>query len=106
MAKVFQHRPPYFPKITSSQNYPYFYLYKNILSSKFSRTPKYLSSYKPTIPCTYLYAARKPFQFHGEQWLEMVKKSGGEVHKMDGGHWFMKKYAKFIVEVIVKKFVK
>jgi hypothetical protein len=35
-----------------------------------------------------------------------VKKSGGEVHKIDAGHWFMKKYSKFIIELVKKKFVK
>jgi hypothetical protein len=106
MTKVFHHQPPYFQHINSSQNYPYFYLFKNILLSTLKIKSKYLTNYKPSVPCTYLYAARKPFQFHGDQWLKIVQDSGGEVHRMDAGHWFMKKYAKTITDLISKKLKK
>jgi hypothetical protein len=73
MAKFFKHQPSYFQQINSSQNYPYFYSFKNIIQSTLKLKPKFLTNYKPSIPCTYLYATRKPFQFHGDKWLEMVK---------------------------------
>jgi hypothetical protein len=106
LAKFFKHNPPYAHQINSSQNYPYFYSFRNIILSTLKLKPRYLKNYKPSIPCTYLYGAIKPFQFHGDKWLEMVKESGGEVHKIDAGHWFMKKYSKFVTDLIIRKLKK
>jgi len=64
-----------------------------------------LTKYKPSVPVTYLYGSNKPFQFHGDKWIKIVNESGGEVHRMEAGHWFMKKYAKFITDLIQKKIV-
>lgn len=101
--KLFKHNPPYAQQVNSSQNYPYYYLYRNFLLSSLKLKPRYLQNYRPSVPCTYLYGAVKPFQFHGEKWLQMVKESGGEVHRMEAGHWFMKKYSKFIVDLINRR---
>ena len=98
--KFFKHSPPYAEKVNSSQNYPYYYRWRNTLLSKIGLKTEYLTSYKPSVPVTYLYAMNKPCQLHGEKWLKMVEESGGEVHKMYAGHWFMKKYAKFITDLI------
>ena len=101
--KVFKHKPPYADKVNASQNYPYYYLWRNILLSKIKLRTRYLAGYKPSVPVTYLYGANKPFQFHGPKWMNMVEQSGGEVHKMEAGHWFMKKYAKFITDLIQRR---
>lgn len=103
MAKLFNHNPPYAQKISSAQNYPYYYMFRNIFLSTLRLKPRYLKGYRPSVPCTYLYGTNKPFQFHGEKWLQMVRESGGEIHAMDAGHWFMKKYSKFITDLICRK---
>lgn len=103
LVKLFRHNPPYAAQINSSQNYPYFYMFKNEILSKLKRSTRFLAGYHPSVPVTYLYGAIKPFQFHGAKWIKMVEESGGEVHKIEGGHWFMKKYAKFITDLIIKK---
>lgn len=101
--KFFKHNPPYATKVSSSQNYPYYYLWRNTVLSALKLKTKYLSRYTPSAPTTYLYGANKPFQFHGEKWLKAVQESGGDVHRMEAGHWFMKKYAKFITDLIHRK---
>lgn len=35
-----------------------------------------------------------------------MKESGGEIHGMDAGHWFMKKYSKFITDLIIRRITK
>lgn len=68
MSRAFGHKPPYLNKISSSQNYPYYYLYRNLLRAKFLGTEKFLSGYRPSTGITYLYGKNKPFQFQGEKW--------------------------------------
>ena len=63
--KVFHHNPPYASQVNSSQNYPYYYLWKNMVLSKIKNNKRYLSGYNPSVPVTYLYGSNKPFQFHG-----------------------------------------
>lgn len=63
--KVSKHNPPYADQVNSSQNYPYYYLWKNTLLSAIKLKPKYLKGYRPSAPVTYLYGTNKPFQFHG-----------------------------------------
>lgn len=63
--KVFKHNPPYASSVNSSQNYPYYYLWRNSLLSALKLKTKYLLNYTPSVPTTYLYGANKPFQFHG-----------------------------------------
>jgi hypothetical protein len=36
-ASISNHNPPYFQDISASQNYPYFYAYKNIIMSLLKR---------------------------------------------------------------------
>ena len=61
----FKHNPPYATKVNSSQNYPYYYLWRNKILSALKIKQLYLSRYQPSVPVTYLYGANKPFQFHG-----------------------------------------
>lgn len=77
MATFFKHNPPYINQVNSSQNYPYYYLWKNKILSALKLTQPYLRRYKPSAPVTYLYGANKPFQFHGDKWLKIVEESGG-----------------------------
>lgn len=77
LMKVFKHNPPYAKQVNSSQNYPYFYLFRNILLSTIGLKKRYLANYHPSVPCSYLYGKVKPFQFHGEKWEKIVKESGG-----------------------------
>ena len=71
--KFFKHNPPYASQVNSYQNYPYYYLWRNKFLSALRLKKSYLSNYQPSAPVLYLYGAYKPFQFHGEKWLKIVK---------------------------------
>ncbi len=57
--------PKYKGEITASRNYPYFYLYKNKITSIFDKKKNFLYRYIPSVPVVYLYALKKPAMFHG-----------------------------------------
>ena len=50
-------------------NFPYYYVWKNMISSFFTGKRTFLSGYQPSVPLTYLYAKDKSFQFHGNKWM-------------------------------------
>ena len=68
---IFRHSPPYLSNISGAQNYPYYYLWKNVVLGGLKLRPRYLKGYKPSVPIVYLYAAKKPFQFDGGKWLSL-----------------------------------
>ena len=107
MVTIFQYNPPYFNKINSSQNYPYYYLWKNVVKSIFNKNKRLLNpKYRPSMPIVYLYAEIKPFQFHGPKWTKWInenKERGCEIHGLQYNHWIMKKFPKFVTELIVRK---
>ena len=37
------------------------------------------------------------------KWMNENKDKGCEMHELDAGHWFMKKYPKFITELINRR---
>jgi hypothetical protein len=69
MVKYMKYKPAYFDSITGAGNYPYYYLWKNMFLSIFKLRTPYLKNYRPSVPITYLYGGKKPFQFHGKKWL-------------------------------------
>lgn len=68
------YRPRYFDAITADRNYPYYYMWKNLLLKCVGLSTPYLGDYKPSVPVAYLYGSAKPFQFHGKQWSEYLSK--------------------------------
>jgi hypothetical protein len=65
LIKLFKHSPPYADQITAARNYPYFYFHKNRIQALFNKEKSMLHKYVPSVPVVYLYAKKKPFQFHG-----------------------------------------
>lgn len=103
-AKFNKHYPPYFDQINGNRNYPYFYFFKNRIASLLNKQKGFLHKYVPSVPIVYLYAKKKPFQFHGDRWLNYLKDTPNcQVHGFDAGHWFMKKYNKFVIELINRR---
>ncbi len=103
-AKILKHNPPYVEQINGGRNYPYFYFFRNRIISLFNKQKGIMYRYVPSVPVVYLYGKNKPFQFHGERWLNYLKDTPNcEIHGFDAGHWFIKKYNKFIVEVINRR---
>ena len=95
----FRHNPPYANSVTSAGNYPYYYNWKNLLLSVIKLRKPYLKGYRPSVPVVYMYAGKKPFQFHGQRWINYIEKNKEnhyEIHEMQAGHWFMKNFPKFI----------
>ncbi len=75
-------------RIRSRFNYPYFYLWKDLLLPW--RRQNLLRSYIPQCPVLFIYGERKPVMFHSEQWLETLESRGGRWEGVEGGtHWFM-----------------
>lgn len=71
--------------IRSRMNYPYFYFWRGMLLPW--QRSSILRNYRPRCPVLYLYAERKPFQFHSDVWLKLVEQSGGMAQGLDAGHW-------------------
>lgn len=102
VAKVFGYNPPY--EISADRNYPYFYFWKQMLGSLILRKRKLLSGYIPSVPVVYMYATKKSYQFHGPKWLNFLRETEGcEIHPIDDGHWFMKKFKNFVADVIKRR---
>lgn len=72
LVKIFKHNPPYADQITAARNYPYFYFHKNKIQTLLNKEKNMLYKYVPSVPVVYLYAKKKPFQFHGEKWLNYL----------------------------------
>lgn len=66
VAKVFGYNPPY--QISADRNYPYFYFWKNMLTSIVQKDKRLLKGYIPSVPVVYMYGTKKPFLFHGPKW--------------------------------------
>jgi hypothetical protein len=107
MASLFMHNPPYYAAISSAQNYPYYYMWKNKILSGLRLKKPFLKGYRPSSPTVYLYGKKKPFQFHGSKWVSLFegesKRENWEMHGLEDGHWFMKKYSKFITDLISRR---
>lgn len=69
----FKHKPRYFDRISSAQNYPYYYMWKNTVLSALKMRQKFLTRYRPSVPTVYLYGKKKPFQFHGPKWVGLFE---------------------------------
>lgn len=94
------YNPPWKKYITTSMNYPYYYLWRNIIRSSLGLENQYLKSYKPSFPVTFIYAKDKPYQFHNKKWLDWVEKNKGNHLAVSGGHWFIKRQKEIIIEQV------
>jgi gamma-glutamylcyclotransferase (GGCT)/AIG2-like uncharacterized protein YtfP len=104
VCRVFRYRPKYLKEIDGSRDYPYYYLYRNKIISLFNKSKGYLYRYRPSVPIVYVYAQKKPFQFHGDKWLNYLRENEGcETHAMETNHWIMNKYASFLTELIRRR---
>ena len=65
---LFKHSPSYIKHVSADRNYPYFYMWRNVILSKVGKAKRYLKEYTPSVPVTYYYGLNKPFQFHGKRW--------------------------------------
>ena len=74
--------------IGAQLNYPYFYLWKEMLTGRSWR----MSRYAPEVPCMMAYGAKKPARFHTSGWLEYLRtKPANEVLEFaNQGHWLMR----------------
>lgn len=75
--------------VQSYMNYYYFYFWRGLLLKRFSRAV--LRRYRPTKPVLYMYGKRKPYMFHSNQWIRILRKHSHSriVEVEHGGHWFM-----------------
>lgn len=74
LTKFMKHNPPYFDQINGSRNYPYFYMFKHKIIAAFNKNKALIKKdYVPSVPLVYLYAQKKPFQFHGAKWMNYLK---------------------------------
>lgn len=72
--------------LTAWMNYPYRNSWADLFSGRAERLTK---GYWPTCPLLFVYGEKKPFHFHGKQWVAHVKKVGGEVVGLPSDHWVM-----------------
>lgn len=86
-------------------NYPYFYFF-------FGNWPpllfdKKINSYKPSCPIAFLYGKDKKFQFHGQDWIKLLKETMDcEVEGLKGGHWVQNNNFKYCVDLIKRRISK
>lgn len=85
--------------LRSRFNYPYFYLWRNMLLPWLN--PRLLRRYRPQCPVLFLWGARKPVMFHSSKWLRIVEECGGRTQCIDGaGHWFMEAHPGVVNELL------
>lgn len=84
-------------QLRSRCNYPYFYLWRNLLLPW--HRGKLLGRYRPQCALLFLWGERKPVMFHSPQWLRIVADSGGRAEGVAGaGHWLMETHAEPVNE--------
>ncbi len=104
LSLLMKHNPPYFKRIHSGNNFPYYYFWRNKVRSLLKLEQPFLKSYTPSVPVVYLYGSVKPFFFHGDKWLNWLKNTPNcECHVINAGHWFMRPFKKFVIECIRKR---
>ena len=70
----------------SGMTYPYYLMW--FAGSRGLR--RQFREFKPQVPMLYMYAKRKPFQFHTQGWLDWLgSRPGNQVQGFDTGHWIM-----------------
>jgi cis-3-alkyl-4-acyloxetan-2-one decarboxylase len=90
-------------KLRSRCNYPYFYLWRNLLLPW--HRGKLLGGYRPRRPLLFLWGARKPVMFHSAKWLRIVAEAGGRAEAVEGaGHWLMETHAALVNEQLAAWF--
>lgn len=91
-------------KIHSGMSFFYYQFWKRcIYYMKFTR------NYTTESPISYFYGKNKPFQFHNQRFIDMVKANkDSEVFPVEGKHWFMEKKEnmKLILDVIKRRALK
>lgn len=86
-------------KLRSRYNYPYFYLWRNLLLPGLRK--RLLGTYRPRCPLLYLYGERKPFMLHSNEWPRIVAETGGQAEGLaTAGHWLMETHADTVNEKI------
>jgi pimeloyl-ACP methyl ester carboxylesterase len=73
--------------LTAWMNYPYRNSWADLFTGRMEKLTK---GYWPTCPLLFVYGEKKPFPFHGENWVEHVKKVGGKVVGLPSDHWVMR----------------
>ena len=109
MVTKLKYRPPHFQQIGGSWNYFYADLWGRILRSMCccccagkNRIP--FIKYEPTCDIVYTYATDKPFQFHGDEWIQMLEgMPNSEVHTVTGGHWIPVKHPQLVVDTVKRR---
>lgn len=100
-ARIVKHNPPYFIQIRSDRNYPYYYLWKTMITNKLTGKKLPLANYKPSVPVCFIYGEKNPFAWVGPKWTQYLKETQGcEIHGLAAGHWFMKDYKNFVLDAI------
>jgi pimeloyl-ACP methyl ester carboxylesterase len=92
LAGVLKLSPVRIAGIHSRFNYPYFFLWMDILMPW--RRKNLLVNYVPKCPTLFMYGLAKPVMFHSDRWLKVLSEHGGSYEAItDGDHWFMESHA-------------
>lgn len=85
-------------------NYPYFQLWRSLLTG--TRLPSMKGFVKPKMPTLFLYGANKPFQFHSQAWVDYLNGIPNcRAVGISGGHWFFVKAAKVESNDLIANFL-
>ena len=74
-------------RVNAGMNYPYRNIFRDLASGRGKALTK---GYWPTCPILFAYGADKPYFFHGDVWLDHVRKVGGKIVAVPCGHWVQK----------------
>ena len=91
LGRVLQMSPSRIAGIHSRFNYPYFFLWMDILMPW--RRKNLLVGYVPRCPTLFIYGMAKPVMFHSSRWLQVLNDNqGAHLGIPDGDHWFMESH--------------
>lgn len=83
-------------EINVNMAYPYYYLFKDQLTSKFPIVVKF-----PTMPFLYMYGCDKNVMFHNDDFIARIDSSPGCKHRgFDCGHWLQHVYPEEVANEI------
>ncbi len=102
--KLFKYKPAWSDRINSSWNYPYYYIWKSILTGRGNKNKIPFMKYEPSCNIAYVWGTKKPVHFHNDSWLRLLQKNpNNEVHSVKAAHWIMREQPAFVIDLIRRR---
>jgi len=104
IVKYVKYDPPYKKSINWSWNYHYYYAFAGRFKAAIKKQKSPMDNYKPSCNIAYIWAKNKPYHFHTEKWLKLVRENPDNLaQELNCGHWIQREQPSFLIDLIKKR---